>query len=236
MKINTFIKHPPPALPHQNAETPVHLPNPLTFVSTYSSYTVHLKKLVNDLRPDIKILTGTDNIIFACRKNPNSASLLFCKSSFSQEKVGVNTNQKCGTRNCKACQLMKLPKQLLYNDLKIKLDFSLNCKSDNVIYVARCKHCQDDPQYYFGQTCNRLNVRLNGHRACFKTDNLSFEKSALSMHSYTDHVSLFTDKLDNYDFGIIKQVAPRNLDRAEDFYIFKSRADLVGLNRYKVCN
>ena len=85
-------------------------------------------------------------------------------------------------------------------------------------------------------TFTRLNVRLTGHRNYFKTENLSFEKSAFSMHSYTDHVSSFTDKLDSYDFGIIKQVAPRNLDRAEDFFVFKTRADLVGLNRYKVRN
>ena len=109
------------------------------------------------------------------------------------------------------------------------------CKSGNVIYVSRCKHCLNDTQYYFSQTCNRLNVRLNGQRACFKTKNLSFEKSALSMHSYTDHTSLFTDKLNNYEFGITKQYAPRNLDRAEDFYLLKSRADFVGRNRYKVC-
>ena len=44
------------------------LPNPLTFVSTYSSYTLHVKKLVKDLSADIKVLTGTDTIIFACRK------------------------------------------------------------------------------------------------------------------------------------------------------------------------
>ena len=65
---------------------------------------------------------------------------------------------------------------------------------------------------------------------------MSFEKSALSMHSYTDQVLSFADKLNNYDFGIIKKVAPRNLDGAEDFHVFKSRADLVGPNRYKVCS
>ena len=53
-----------------------------------------------------------------------------------------------------------------------KLNFSLNCKSDNAIYVAKCKHRSDGPQYDLGQTCYRLNVRVNDHRECFKTDNL----------------------------------------------------------------
>ena len=47
----------------------------LTFVSVFSCYTVHLKKLVHSLLQDIKTLTGTDKIIFANEKNPNTASL-----------------------------------------------------------------------------------------------------------------------------------------------------------------
>ena len=89
---------------------------------------------------------------------------------------------------------------------------------------------------YFGQTCNRLHFRLNGHRSCFKVENLCYEKSALSMHIFTDHLAHFGEKLDNFDFGIVKKVASRDLDRAEDFFIFNSRADIVGLNRYKVIN
>jgi hypothetical protein len=45
------------------------------------------------------------------------------------------------------------------------------------------------------------------------------------MHIFTDLVSAFDDnKLGNFSFGknIIQQVAPRNLNRAEDFYIFNS--------------
>ena len=208
-------------------------PKTLTFVMTYSCYTEHVKKLINSLKPDILMLTGTDKIIIANRKNQNTAALMYCKSSFSNNLPTVKCNQKCSAANCKSCNVLNLPKQFAYNDLKIKLDFSLNCKSDNVIYVAKCNICHLP---YFGQTCNRLHIRLNGHRACFKTENFTFEKSALSMHIFTEHVSNFDDKLDNFSFGIIQQVAPRNLDRAEDFYIFNSRSDILGLNRYKVCN
>ena len=56
------------------------------------------------------------------------------------------------------------------------------------------------------------------------------------MHIFTEHLSHFGEKLDNFDFGIIKKVAPRNLDKAEDFFIFNSRSDILGLNRYKVLN
>jgi hypothetical protein len=225
-------------------EAPQHNPS-LVFVSTYSSFTAPLNGLVKDLKNDIKVLIGHDNIIFANKKNPNTASLLFCKSSFSQKSKMVGDNQRCNAKNCRSCPIMTLPKEVLYNGLKIKLDFSLNCKSDNIIYLARCKHhsssetelrliCIDDNQCYFGQTCNACHLRLNGHRNCFKTENFAFEKSALSMHVYSDHVSNFTEKLFNYDLGIIKQVKPCMLDRTEDFFILKTRADIIGLNRHKV--
>ena len=54
------------------------------------------------------------------------------------------------------------------------------------------------------------------------------------MHIYEKHLSHFEKKLENYDFGIVKHVTPMQLDRVEDSYIFKTEADIKGLNRYKV--
>ena len=116
----------------------------------------------------------------------------------------------------------------LLDSFKCKVDFDLECKSNNVIYVARCYlwYLGNSIQFHFGQTCNRFHVRLNGHRACFKTDNLAFEKSALSMCNMIDHPSQFGDKFSYFNFGNIKQVASRNRDRAEDFFIFNCRSDI----------
>ena len=60
------------------------------------------------------------------------------------------------------------------------------------------------------------------------------DQSALSMHIYDKHPNSFGDKLINFDFGVVKHVAPTRLDRVEDYYIFVTQADLRGLNRYKV--
>ena len=129
---------------------------------------------------------------------------------------------------------MNLPTELSINGLKIKLDFSLNCKSENVIYLAKCVICGCLLQFYFGQTVNPFRTRMNGHRGDFKVENSIFEKSALSMHVFNEHIDDFDKKLTNYDLGIIKSVNPSQLDRVEDFYIFKTRADITGLNRYNV--
>ena len=47
------------------------------------------------------------------------------------------------------------------------------------------------------------------------------------------HPDNFGDKLLNFDFGVIKSVNPLDLDRAEDCFIYITKADIIGLNRYK---
>ena len=66
----------------------------------------------------------------------------------------------------------------------------------------------------------------------FKPDR--FDQSALSMHVMDCHVEEFGSKLNNFDFGVVKSVNPIDLDRAEDCLIYSTKADIVGLNRYKV--
>ena len=85
-------------------------------------------------------------------------------------------------------------------------------------------------------------IGANGHRACFslmqdKNDKLNREKyklSALSYHIYDKHNKYFEDGLKNFKMGIIKQTSPQNLEKLEDLYIRNTKADICGLNRYKV--
>ena len=105
------------------------------------------------------------------------------------------------------------------------------------MYLALCRLCKDqhslnNENFYFGQTVNSLMSRCNGHRDKFKLDR--FDQSALSMYIMDKHPQSFGDKLNNFDFGVVKAVSPLQLDRAEDCLIYVTKADTVGLNRYKV--
>jgi hypothetical protein len=61
-----------------------------------------------------------------------------------------------------------------------------------------------------------------GHRGCFKTNNLKFNDSALSHHTYTKHLENFDSKLLNFKIGIVRSCSAAQLNRL--FYIFvKSR-------------
>ena len=129
---------------------------------------------------------------------------------------------------------MDVDRSVVVNGVQVKFDFSLNCGSDCIIYLYLCNHC-DDPckdGFYFGQTVNSMRERANGHRACFNKD--SYMKSALAFHIWDKHREHFQHKMNNFRGGVIKSVSPANLDRAEDYFVYATRADTMGLNRYKV--
>ena len=48
------------------------------------------------------------------------------------------------------------------------------------------------------------------------------------------HRDQFDKKLNNFTVGVVRSTLPQMLDRAEDFFVTKSDADIVGMNRYKV--
>jgi hypothetical protein len=192
-----------------------------------------LMKFFEDNKQELVRLIGDKRVIVAERKHANTASLLFNKSGFSQTELDLRESQKCGKSRCKNCAVMELTGVITCNGIDIKLDMRCCCTTDGIIYVAICKYCVDW-NFYFGQTENSMQVRNRGHRYAFHLSNAEYEKSALSAHIYDCHVEKFNEKLNNFNFGIVKMVAPSRLDKAEDYFIWATEADSKGLNRYKV--
>ena len=207
---------------------------PLTYIINHDPHMAStLKSFIKDNSVQLKSLIGDIRIIIAERKNPNTASLLFGKSSFSNVLVPLKDHQRCDGRGCKSCKVVTLPHKISVNGTTVNLDFTLNCKSECCVYLAVCKHC-DPIQFYFGQTSCPFHMRNNGHRGCFD-DPTKFENSALSNHILLDHdIERFGDKLNNFHMGIVKEVPARLLDRVEDFFIYSTRAVTESLNRIKV--
>jgi len=92
--------------------------------------------------------------------------------------------------------------------------------------------CRNNKEFYFGQSINSVQEQSNGHRNNF--DEGTFKKSALAFHIWDAHREKFSDKLNNFTVGVVRSTLPQMLDRAEDFFVTKTDADLVGMNRYKV--
>jgi hypothetical protein len=202
----------------------------IVFVLTHSVDVSKIKHLINTCLEDIKSLTGASRVIISQKRCPNTASLLFNKFGFAQLKI-VFQNQKCGVGNCASCQL----KFSNTDPINLLPDFCVNpckfanCKSSSVIYVAICKLCSD---FYFGQTMTEEHIRMNGHRDKFDLE--KFDKSALSMHIYTDHPDKVEQGLLNYNVVILESTNAINLNRKESFYIWSTEGDIRHLNRYKL--
>ena len=73
---------------------------------------------------------------------------------------------------------------------------------------------------------------MNGHRDKFHLNR--YDKSALSMHTFSDHPDSIEEGLGNYRVAILETTNAINLDRRESFYIWSTEADIRHLNRYKV--
>ena len=79
---------------------------------------------------------------------------------------------------------------------------------------------------------NCVRERANGHRACFAED--AYMKSAVAYHIWDKHRDNFHCRLENFRAGVVKCTSPEELDRVEDYYVVATKADTMGLNRYKV--
>ena len=105
-----------------------------------------------------------------------------------------------------------------------------------IIYLAQCQICVagnsilKEADSYFGQTVTPMHIRINGHRNKFIIDErLKFEQSALSMHCLKNDFDMGIFKL-----GIVRKMAPLDLNREEEKFIFNFRTNVLGLNRIVV--
>ena len=139
----------------------------------------------------------------------------------SSNSVHIDS-QRCHQKKCKTDNLLFEENEVMVNGQVCKLDFKLNCRDNNLTYLAKCQICPEFENAYFGQTVQVGNKRMSGHR----------DKSALSIHCYEKHPDKFD--LNYFKIGFVKKVNPLDLDREEDITIHKFKTNIWGLNRIKV--
>ena len=214
--------------------------SPLVFSVDYFQEVGELRKLLHDLSEDISFVVGdvSTRVIVACRKrtsigNSLSANRLICK----KDRIAPEPShsQACGIKRCLTCDLMfEHGETIKINNMDIKLNHNVNCKSSNIIYMLQCTKCPPDSNNsYIGQTRQECHNRMNGHRSSFSPSQDIFENSAVAEHAYTAHDPPLD--LADYKCGILERCAsPTNLDRSEHRQISKYRTISRGINRCKV--
>ena len=80
------------------------------------------------------------------------------------------TISKCGTNNCKTCNILITDNSFSSNLTKRSFSThsfkNLSCKSYNVVYAIECALCE---LIYVGETKGELRKRMNGHRSSINT-------------------------------------------------------------------
>ena len=73
-------------------------------------------------------------------------------------------------------------------------------------------------------------VRFNGHRKCFKVNDLeAIGISALSQHCFDKHAHCSTFYLSDFRVGVVKVCKAMYLDREEKRFVTKFRTDIIGV-------
>ena len=89
----------------------------------------------------------------------------------TSETTSSSGGQRCGSRGCLTClTIVQDNEGLCVYGMIFSPGIQFNCKSSNVIYLARCTICdpvQDngDINSYADQTIQPLHKRVNGHRS-----------------------------------------------------------------------
>ena len=160
---------------------------------------------------------GPTKIVIASKKGRSIGNNVLRNSAICRVPIEDSSDwvQSCRAPRCLTCKHMcKAGDVFVVNDQPLKVPAKFNCKTRNCIYIAQCKLCSEiregDFQIvfedtYFGQTMQKFNQRVNGHRSCFKYEERN--KSALSMHAFEHHGYRFS--IDNYKFAILKECYPR---------------------------
>ena len=126
---------------------------------------------------------------------------------------------------CGVCPYIKEGKsvQATSTGYKVDINSSVDCSSQNIIYLLGCKKC---PQQYIGETERMLKERFSEHRGYVNTKNLSKTTGAHfneKGHSISDMEITIIEKLFTED--------PQFRKQREKMFIQKFNTRYRGLNK-----
>jgi len=157
------------------------------------------------------------------------------------KKYGLS--KPCAQPRCKTCALMSGKDEIINAKNKKYKTGMGNCKTNNCVYVAKCKMCEKN---YVGKSTQPEHKRVNGHRTDMKkymenpnvvgnNSELSVkDRYSLAIHLHRDHGIVSIRGLDDqYTFTILDKCTPKSLDVKEHSWIQKMKSmTSFGLNLY----
>ena len=200
----------------------------ITFPVHFFEELKDFRNILKDSETDIQTLIGDTRIVMAIKKNPSIGTTVVKNKDLCSVQLRLE-NQKCNAQNCQQCPLINTSDQITVNNMTVRKQKNLNCKSRNVLYLWQCQLCIED-ESYIGRTIQKSHERTNTHRSCF-TDENKWESSALSMHAKSVHPNYFD--LSYFKITLLKKISPQRIRREEFKLIDKFKTRTLGINRYK---
>ena len=133
----------------------------LPFITTNNPNNPNIFRTVQTSLEVIKSSKGENSKIIGynlinSKRQPPSLERLLCKTNYiTEEKIKVS---KCG-KNCVCCPYILECKEIRFKnrEMPFKLRSAFNCESSNLLYVIKCKGCNEE---YIGQTSRTLKERI----------------------------------------------------------------------------
>ena len=163
----------------------------------------------------------------ALRQGPNLRKYL-CRATLQKSSRGHQLQRnarknaagwkKC-SKPCPVCPFAAPPKHTVNSDVSEythNIKTPLNCQSENVIYLWRCKkeNCARKPEnFYIGLTTRKFQIRFSEHLGYIKSEKCS-EPSG-------EHFNLPGHKLSDIEGMVLEQVKNKNP------YILRAREELI---------
>ena len=225
--MNELLRIKVKALEHFNNPTTKSQSETITFPVHHFEGLNDFRKILRDSERDIQTLIGDTRIVVAIKKNRSIGNTVVRNKELCTKQIELE-NQKCNAQNCQQCPLVNTSNTITINDMRVRKQKNLNCKSRNILYLWQCLLCEEEDSY-IGRTIQKSHERTNTHRGCFTEE--KWESSALSMHSKSAHAEEFD--LKHFRISLLRKVSPQRIRREEFKLIDKYRTRTVGINRYK---
>ena len=166
------------------------------------------------------------NFTYVKKTAPSLQQILVNPKHVALGSTRGKTTRCARGKRCLVCKLMSGKDKIRGRQRKSYLTAKGDCTSKNLVYHAKCKHCE---KVYVGKTTQVLSNRINGHRnkfqECRKKRGKKFklnDEHLLGMHVLYQHGLESHDAFDkSYVFTILDECSPKDLDKKEHEWIQK---------------
>ena len=137
------------------------------FVVTYHPRLPDISKILRELHPILesseRCKSAITSVPFVAFRKPRSLGDYLVRAKVDSRGPNSET-VKCSSRRCEVCKYIDENSHLKssQDDRRYSINYSLNCNSNNVVYLITCTKCS---LQYVGSTVTKFRLRFNNRKS-----------------------------------------------------------------------